>query len=75
MPRYKQFKDALNHGYAIKGMGMYEVQRILGNQVQSLCDEICDTAVITKKAKNYVKNNYFSKCGIVVFKSSIPYIF
>lgn len=75
LPRYKQFKDALDHGYAIKGMDMYGVQRILGNQVQSLCDEICRSNVITQGTKEYVKNNYFSKCGIVVLKSSIPYIF
>jgi hypothetical protein len=75
IPRYKPFKDALSHGYAIKGMDMYGVQRILGNQVQSLCDEICNTAAITEETKDYVKNNYFSKSGIVVLKSSIPYIF
>lgn len=75
LPRYKQLKDALDHGYGIRGMDLYGTQRILGNQVQSLCNEICNSKEIKRKTKEYIKNNYFSKCGIIVLKSSIPYIF
>lgn len=75
LPRYKQLKDALDHGYGIRAMDLYGTQRILGNQVQSLCNEICNSKGIKRKTKEYIKNNYFSKCGIIVLKSSTPYIF
>lgn len=75
LPRYKQLKKALDNGYEIRGMDLYGTQRILGNQVQSLCNEICNSKGIKRKTKEYIKNNYFSKCGIIVLKSSTPYIF
>ena len=60
LPRYKQLKKALDNGYEIRGMDLYGTQRILGNQVQSLCNEICNSKGIKRKTKEYIKNNYFS---------------
>lgn len=72
--QYKSLLGVLDNKPVIESMEN-KVQRILGNQVQSLCNEVCGSKTISGQTKEYIKNNYFSKCGIVVLKSSIPYIF
>ena len=73
---YKQLENAFEHPQILENIGeMYVVQRILGSQVQLLCEEICDSVTVSEETKQYIKNNYFSRCGIIVLKSSIPYIF
>ena len=56
-------------------MRLEDAQRVIGQKVKELCNTICASNDVSKELRDYVENNCFTCCGIVVSRSSIPYIF
>lgn len=72
---YKELQKYLVDSKKISGMCLEEAQMVFGEQVRHICNSICEEESDASEQKKYIKNHRFTKSGIVLSKSSIPYIF
>ncbi len=52
-----------------------ELQEMVGENMKMICKSICADKGYCNELQNYIRENHFTNCVIVVSKSSIPYIF
>lgn len=68
---YKSMEEHLN----ANRMTLKMLEPILSKIIKEICKVVDSGENWSNELREHVKRNYFTKCGIVVSKSSIPYIF
>lgn len=60
---------------AVDKMKLLDIQINLGRKVHEICQYIRNNGSRYKNLQKYVEEKHFTECGIIVSKSSTPYLF
>lgn len=72
---YQNLEKCLSDTDMICSARLEDIQRVFTGQIKNICKEINHGNGYSREMKTYINNNYFTSCGVVISKSSIPYIF
>lgn len=72
---YNKLGSQLQQSDWLAHVDMEEAKIFFNQQLRMICKVVCGDAGYTREIRNYFKNNYFTESGVVLTKSSIPYIF
>lgn len=74
---YLEIEKKLSDEQAFEKMNLEDARITIGGRVKKICRDICEceNKGWSKELREYIEKNCFTICGIVISKSSIPYIF
>ncbi len=72
---YQELERRCSDTDIVEQMSLEDAKCIFAKQVKDICREVCESQKCDMELRTYIETNYFASCGIVVSKSSIPYIF
>lgn len=72
---YIKMEKRLSDEEAVGKIHLEDAKITIGGIVKKICRDICENRRWSDELREYIEKNCFTNCGIVISKSSIPYIF
>ena len=72
---YIELVKRLSNKETSKKIDRKDAPIVIGEYAKMIRREVCGNSSASNELREYLERNYFAKCGIIVSKSSIPYIF
>lgn len=72
---YRELQRFLESKDRISKMPLEDARIVLGEQLQQICNDVRESKKFSPELKKYMERRHFLNTGIVLSKSSIPYIY